>query len=251
MNKNTLRNGDMVVMNNGKKATYMVVNGTPIFRYHTEKGSFSYVNKYSNDLVHPSNNNYTVAAIYRVHPDVDAKVRNDAIFNPAKMAEFGYLVTERTAVTTDDVCDEFDGIYDIDDTITGDMILCANGKYGTVFRNVPNCEDCVRFHSDTNSFMPFKRWDGLDHKKRPEYNIVKIFRVNTDGDASTAFDVIGNPAKMTELGDVVYDRNAGGEGFFEAALGNFAVDDNDIKRQILETLGATVAGINELLAALG
>ena len=212
MNKNILRNGDMVVMNNGKKATYMVVNGTPIFRYHTDKGSFSYVNKYSNDLVHPSNDDYTVNAIYRVGSNVDAKKRNDAIFNPDKMLQYGVNIATRdvpTYAAQDFYADEdFDTIDDILDTKTGDMVLCANGKFGTVFRDVPDCEDCVRFHTDTNSFMPFKRWDGLDHKTRPDYNIDRVYRADTEGDPSKLFDVIGHPDKMADNGVVIFDRNA-------------------------------------------
>lgn len=252
MNKNTLRNGDMVVMNNGKQATYMVVNGTPIFRYHSSKGSFSYVNKYSDDLVHPTNDEYTVHSVYRVNPDVDAKVRNDAIFNPDKMFQYGINIANRTDNYTAsfDYTDDYDEVFDLDDTQTGDMILCANGKFGTVFRNVPNCADCVRFHTSTNSFMPFRRWDGLDHKTRPDYNIQKIFRADTEGDTSKLYDVIGHPDRMTESGVVVFDRD--GIGFddcdWDVAVTN--LDGGINTADVLAALGATTEAIQRLVARL-
>ena len=260
MNKNTLRNGDMVVTNNNKKATYMVVCGTPIFRYHTDKGSFSYVDKYSDDLVHPTNDNYSVKEVYRVSSTVDPKYRNDAIFNPDKMAEYGLCIARRGDTTVPVVATSANlhgGGYDIeslDDTQTGDMIEFANGKFATVFRDMPNGDDCVRFHTDTNSFMPFSRFVGLDHFKRPEYKIVRVYRADTSGfglETSKMFDVIGNPDKMTEYGDIVYDNNVNDEAWLDATLEDFACDDCDTKKALLEALGATVNTINKLLEKIG
>lgn len=251
MNKTNLRNGDLVTMANGKKATYMNIGGTPIFRYHTEKGSFSYVAKYSDDLTHPTNSDYSVVRIYRVSEDVDSKNRNDAIFNPDKMSEYGEEITNNS---TDNRYSASNGdfVTSLNDTRTGDLIEFANGKFATVFRDMPNSDDCVRFHTLTNSFMPFTRFEGLDHFKRPEYNIVRIYRVDDTTDASSRYDVICNPDKMVEFGNVIYSR-IDDDAFFTGTLENCAIeddDDNNIKRTLLETLGATMETINALIAEL-
>lgn len=267
MNKNTLRTGDVVVMNNGKKATYMNIGGTPIFRYHTDNGSFTYVDKYSNDLVHPSADGYTVKEVYRVSSTIDKKQRNDAIFNPDKMAVYGICISRRNdtdipiASTPTDVTIGKSRIESLDDTQTGDMIEFANGKFATVFRDMPNSDDCVRFHTDTNSFMPFTRFDGLNHFKREGYNIVRVYRADTTGFSlatSKMFDVIGNPTKMQEYGDVIYDNTSKTDEWFVSIADNMAdnlaiIDTNiannnsNIQREILEALGATLNTINKLL----
>lgn len=253
MNKNILRNGDMVLMANGKKATYMNIGGTPIFRYHTDKGSFSYVNKYSDDLIHPTNSAYNVEKIYRVSDGVDAKDRNDAIFNPDKMADYGELIADRSTSgyvpAVGYSFTDIDAIADLNDTRTGDMVEFANGKFATVFRDMPNGADCVKFHTAKNSFMPFTRFVGLNHFKRPEYNIVKIYRADDTADASTRYDVIGNPDKMTDYGNVIYSR-VDDDQFYSMTIENCALDDDDTKRTLLEALGATVQTINALLGRL-
>lgn len=270
MNKNALRNGDMVVMNNGKKATYMVVNGTPIFRYHTKAGSFSYVNKYSDSLVHPSNHDYSVREVYRVRTDVAEKVRGDAIFNPDKMYEYGENISNRCfygndASSNTDATDFGAKIYDIQGTKTGDLIVFANGKTGTVFRDMPNCPDIVRFHTDKNSFMPLTRWDGLDHKTKAEYNIEKIYRASTEGDASKLYDVIGHPDRMMESGILFFDVNADlNEDDYSAVADNLAIgyhmfnvdledtgtETSDTVTELLKILGANTKIISELIAKL-
>lgn len=268
MNKNALRTGDMVVMNNGKKATFMMVGNTPIFKYHTDNASFTYVSKYSDNLSHPRNAHYTVDEVYRVSAGVDEKRRNDAIFNPNKMAEYGEAIslrrnggtTPRAEVVTGTIGK--DTIQSLDDTQTGDMIEFANGKFATVFRDMPHSADCVRFHTESNSFMPFTRFNGLDHFKRDGYNIVKIYRVDTSGlnlPTNKIYDVICNPQKMQEFGDVIYDRASAYDNDFITDV-NVAIDEVDSgdtanesvcncnKNDILTALGSTLEIINRLLS---
>ena len=250
MNKNILTNGDLVIMNNGKRATYMDIDGVKIFRYHTDKGSFSYVDKYSDDLVHPTNNDYTVVKIYRVEPDTDKKKFGDAIFNPAAMDDYGYLVADR--ISDRDVWgrNPWGDDDDYEDTLgnfkTGDMVFFANGKTGTVFKNI-NGVDIIRFYTDTNSFMPFSRFEGMEHFRRPEYNIVKVMRASEDVTASDRYDVICNPEKMKEFGKVVWTREEASRTEAAKTIINLdgASKKNKVIKAILEAIGVPADIIEE------
>ena len=214
MNKSNLRTGDMVVMRNGKKATVMCGVGTgnsSIFRYHTDTNSFTYINKYSESLVHPTNNNYDVMSVYRLSDSIDRSVYGDAIFNPDKMLEYGTMIMSRVDENpTVDNSDRNDNIirsgdFDINELKTGDLIVFANGKRGTIFKNIPNYPDIVRFHTTTNSFMPTTRWNGVNHESNSGYNIEKVYRA-ISGQENKIYNAIANPDLMENDDNLIYAR---------------------------------------------
>lgn len=220
MNMNTLMTGDLVVCNNGKMATVMKnTNIGDILRFHTEKDSFSYLNKrYNDNLTHKTCSGLTISKVYRVDPDkIEANKIGDLIANPDKMLEYGSLIYSRDgaspripAVPALSNENKWDDKPKIEDLLTGDMLVHLNGNVSTVYKDTP-FGDITRYVTKKNSFTYLYRFDNetLKHESKDDYDIIGVFRANGD-DAANAGDAITNPAKMLVAENAVWVK---GEGF--------------------------------------
>lgn len=219
-----LMTGDLVITANGKRATVML--DTPvgnILRFHTEKNSFSYIDKrYNSDLTHNKHEGLTIVKVYRLDPTKSAQNKiGDLVANPDKMLELGKVVYDRDAVTTKPT---------IDSLITGDMLIHRNGKVSTVYKNTP-IGDILRFHTEFNSFSYLSRYsDDLTHESKDAFDIVAVYRTQSD-DPTVAGDYIGNPDKMLDPANELWS-----EGDFVASyfydgktknVASMTVDSND------------------------
>ncbi len=211
INKNSLRTGDLVVLRNGKEATVFKnvgASNSDLIRFHTKTNSFTYMYRYDEHMTYENNPEYDVVEVYRVKSDTDRSVYGDAILNPVKMYEYGEVIMRRynevgTAENTTTA--SANPNFDLSQYKSGDMFLFANGKYGTLLKGIPNFPDTIRFHSETNSFMPVTRWNGNNHESNSGYNIVKAYRPLA-GDTSKVFNAIANPEKMVTDANLIYDR---------------------------------------------
>lgn len=219
MNMNTLMTGDLVVCNNGKMATVMKnTNIGDILRFHTEKDSFSYLNKrYNENLTHKTCSGLTISKVYRVDPDrIEANKIGDLIANPDKMLEYGSLIYSRDgasrripvvpALSNENKEDDKPKIEDL---LTGDMLVHLNGDVSTVYKDTP-FGDITRYVTEKNSFTYLYRFDNetLKHESKDDYDIIGVFRANGD-DAANAGDTITNPAKMLVAKNAVWVKGAG------------------------------------------
>lgn len=96
----------------------------------------------------------------------------------------------------------------INNLMTGDLVVCNNGKMATVMKNT-TIGDILRFHTTKDSFSYLNRRynDDLTHTTHPNLTIDKVYRVDPDRiEPSKIGDLIANPDKMLELGKVIYDR---------------------------------------------
>lgn len=205
-NTMNLITGDLVITANGKMATVMKnTNIGDILRFHTEKDSFSYLGKrYNDNLTHKTCKGLTIVKVYRVDPDkVEPSKIGDLIANPDKMLEFGSVIYDRDgdssripAMTALPITDSKQDKPTIADLLTGDMLVHANGKVSTVYKDTP-FGDIIRYATEKNSFTYLYRFDNetLAHESKDEYDIYAVFRANA-ADESTAGDAITNPAKM-------------------------------------------------------
>lgn len=206
MNINTLMTGDLVITVNGKKATVMKnTNIGDILRFHTEKDSFSYLNKrYNDNLTHKTCSGLTISKVYRVDPDkIKANKIGDLIANPDKMLEYGSLIYSRDevlpktpaipAVSEETTKNDKPTIADL---MTGDMLVHMDGKVSTVYKDTP-FGDIIRYATEKNSFTYLYRFDNetLAHESKADYDIIGVFRASADNE-SEAGDAITNPAKM-------------------------------------------------------
>lgn len=211
INKNSLHTGDLVVLRNGKEATVFKnvgASNSDLIRFHTKTNSFTYMHRYDEHMTHESKSEYDVVEVYRVKSDTDRSVYGDAILNPAKMYEYGEVIMRRnneTNTTEGTATASANSNFDLSQYKSGDMFLFANGKYGTLLKDIPNFPDTIRFHSETNSFMPVTRWNGNNHESNSGYNIIKAYRPLA-GDTSKVFDAIANPEKMVTDDNLIYDR---------------------------------------------
>lgn len=92
--------------------------------------------------------------------------------------------------------------------MTGDMIICRNGKTATIMLDTP-IGNIARFHTDKDSFsyLDTRYTDELVHTSHENMDIVQVYRVDpTKLDSTKIGDVIANPEKMKEFGKVVYER---------------------------------------------
>ena len=213
-NTMNLITGDLVICNNGKKATVMKnTNVGDILRFHTEKDSFSYLGKrYNDNLTHKSCKGLTIAKVYRVDPDkIEPSKIGDLIANPDKMLEYGKVVFDRdsktppvpamAALPTNDAERDKPTISDL---MTGDMLVHRNGKVSTVYKDTP-FGDIIRYATEKNSFSYLYKYDNesLTHESNDSYDVAGVFRANA-ADESTAGDAITNPAKMITPDNAVW-----------------------------------------------
>ena len=92
--------------------------------------------------------------------------------------------------------------------MTGDMIICRNGKAATIMLNTV-AGNIARFHTDKDSFsyIDVRYNDDLTHTKHENMDIVKVYRADpTRVSESDIGDLIANPDKMREYGKVIFDR---------------------------------------------
>lgn len=92
--------------------------------------------------------------------------------------------------------------------MTGDMIETRSGKRATVMLNTP-IGNILRFHTEKDSFsyLDTRYSDTLTHNNHENLDIVKVYRVDpTKLPSNKIGDLVANPEKMLEYGQVVYDR---------------------------------------------
>ena len=92
--------------------------------------------------------------------------------------------------------------------MTGDLVVCVNGKKATVMKNTV-AGNILRFHTEKDSFsyLETRYNDNLTHKTCSGLTIVKVYRADPENvEPSKIGDLIANPEKMEELGKVIYER---------------------------------------------
>ena len=233
MNMNTLMTGDLVVCNNGKMATVMR-NTTVgnILRFHTEKDSFSYMDRrYNENFTHKSCKGLTIVRVYRVDPDkIDPSKIGDLIANPEKMIEFGKVIYEanaqnsRVAAMAQYSQDEAQNEKPtIESLLTGDMLVHRNGNVSTVYKDTP-FGDIARYHTEKNSFSYLYKFDNetLEHENKEAFNIIGVFRANGDDDDTG--DMIGNPGKMLVSENKIWGDSLAGTYWYKGENVGYEVD---------------------------
>ena len=118
-------------------------------------------------------------------------------------------------------------MFNMNNLITGDLVICNNGKMATVMRGT-SIGAILRFHTEKDSFSYLgKRYnDDLTHKTCKGLTISKVYRVDPDKiDPGKIGDLIANPDKMLESGTVIFDR--GGRTSVVPAMATIPVGDTD------------------------
>lgn len=212
-----LMTGDLVITANNKKATVMRnTNIGDILRFHSERDSFSYLNKrYNDNLTHKTCKGLTITKVYRVDSNkIEASKIGDLIANPDKMLEFGSLIYDRDgssprvptapAFPVEETKNDKPTIADL---MTGDMLVHKDGKVSTVYKDTI-FGDIIRYATEKNSFTYLYRFDNesLTHESKDEYDIIAVFRANKENEGD-AGDAITNPGKMFTPENAVWVNN--------------------------------------------
>lgn len=233
MNMNTLMTGDLVVTANNKMATVMRNTSVGnILRFHTEKDSFSYMDKrYNDNFTHKTCKGLTIVKVYRVDPDkIDPSKIGDLIANPDKMLEFGKVIYEadarnsRVAAMAQYPQDEAQNEKPtIESLLTGDMLVHRNGNVSTVYKDTP-FGDVVRYHTEKNSFTYLYKFDNesLKHDSKDSFDIIGVFRAKGNDDDTG--DMIGNPGKMLVSENKIWGDSVAGTYWYKGESVDYELD---------------------------
>lgn len=97
--------------------------------------------------------------------------------------------------------------------MTGDMIVCRNGKAATIMLNTV-AGNIARFHTskDSFSYLDTRYDDDLSHTSHVNMDIVKVYRADTENiSEKDVGDLIANPEKMIKYGKLIFDRETADE----------------------------------------